>query len=116
MAEPSTSGSWASVDWHEVFATIGTSALIGTIRLGYLVRRGREFRLIDVVLDPSLAVFGGMLMWAAAEYAGTPDLVQAIGTSLGAWAGPRAIVVMERKYLSALATGTTGPIPLDSEH
>jgi len=115
MAEPSTSGSWASVDWHEVFATIGASALIGAIRMGYLVRRGREFRLIDLVLDPSLAVLGGMLAWAAAEYAGTPDLMQAIGTSLGAWAGPRLIVVMERKYLSSLG-GNTGPAPLDSKH
>lgn len=110
-----TQGSWSSVNWHEVVATMATSAAIGLIRLGYLIQRGRQFRAFDMLVDPAMAVLGGMIAWAIAEYANTPDLVQAVGTSLASWAGPRFLNVMEVRYLSALRTGNTVPADLDSK-
>jgi hypothetical protein len=97
----------------EACSAVAASAAIGAMRLGYLVRKGREFKAIDLILDPSLAVFGGMLAWMTAALAGSPEIARGIATSLGAWAGQRLIVVMEKRYLNSIAPETL-PAPLDA--
>lgn len=96
-------GSWAEVDWREVVATLAGSATIGAIRLLYLLRKGKKrFHWFDLVLEPCLAVFGGMLLWALTEVTDTPDVIQAVFTSLGAWGGPRTIHWAEMRYFGKL--------------
>jgi hypothetical protein len=68
------------------------------VRLLYLIRRGRRFHWLDVILEPALAVFGGALMWAGLEVTDAPDVAQMVVTSLGAWGGPRTIHWLELKY------------------
>lgn len=88
-----------SVNLLEVAGAIAVSAFLGFVRFLYLLRRGRKFKWFDVILEPCLAVIGGMLMWALNEAASTPDLLQAMMTSLGAWGGPRTIHYLELRYL-----------------
>lgn len=83
------------------------------IKLLMLIRRGRRAKLVDYLLEPSLALFGGMLAWALSEVANAPDVLQATTTSLGAWAGPRFIHRMEVKYLGGTRYVDSSPGPLD---
>lgn len=89
---------WESVNISEVIGSALISLGIGMIKLLMLIRRGRRVKWADYLLEPSLAVFGGMLAWALSEVATAPDVLQAAMTSLGAWAGPRFIHKMEVKY------------------
>lgn len=75
------------------------SASVGLVHMLFLIRKGRKFRVIDVILEPALAVMGGMGLWALTEVTKTPDLIQAVLTSLGAWGGPKTIHWLELKYL-----------------
>lgn len=93
-------GDWDSVNWQEFAGVIAMSAGIGVVRLLYLLRRGRRFKWFDLLLEPSLAMIGGMLVWAGAETTDLTDVWQAALTSLGAWGGPRTIHWFERKYLN----------------
>lgn len=69
------------------------------IKFLLLVRKGRTVRWVDLVLEPLLAILGGMMLWAMTEVAKMPDVLQAVATSLGAWGGPRTIHWAEKKYL-----------------
>lgn len=89
------------------------SASVGFIHALYLIRRGRKFKWIDVAVEPLLAVMGGMIMWALAEVTNTPDLVQAVLTSLGAWGGPKTIHAMEVKYMGGSRKGDAPTAPGD---
>lgn len=91
-------GDFGDVNWGEAIGAAVMSASVGVIHMLYLIRQGRKFRWIDVMLEPSLALIGGMLMWAVAEVSPIPDLLQAAMTSLGAWGGPKTIHMMELKY------------------
>ena len=106
-------GSWASVNWSEVMAAIAGSAIVGLIRTMELIRRGREFRWIDIILEPCMAVIAGMMVWAAAESVGTPDVFKAMLVSLGAWGGPKTIQYLEIKYLGGRRSGDTLTRPAD---
>ncbi len=88
----------------EVIGTIVASAFLGMVRFLYLLRRGRKFKWFDLILEPCLAIIGGLLMWAVNEATKTPDLVQAVMTSLGAWGGPRTIHYLELKYMGGTRT------------
>lgn len=72
---------------------------IGFVRFLYLLRRGRRFKWFDLILEPCLAIMGGMMVWALCEASKTPDLLQVVMSQLGAWGGPRTIHVLEVKYL-----------------
>ena len=109
-------GSWGAVDWHEFLGAIISAGAIGMIRVLYFIRKGRTFRWIDVVLEPSMAILGGLLVWMILEEATAPDLMQAVMTSLGAWGGPRTIHWLEQKYLggSRFTNKETAPGELDN--
>ena len=68
------------------------------IRLLTLLRDKRNIRWVDVILEPAVAVFAGMCAWALAEVTNTPDVLQAVMTSIGAWSGPRFIHKLEVRY------------------
>lgn len=92
-------GDWNDVDLREFLGAVGVSISIGLVRFLYLLRRGRQFHWFDVVLEPALAVFGGLCMWALMEVSAAPDMLQAVITSLGAWGGPRTIHWLEVRYM-----------------
>lgn len=111
MADPAqTQSGWAAINATELWSTMGMSAAVGALRLGWMIRRGRDFRAIDLVLDPAMAVFAGTLSWLLTEYSNAPDLIQAVSTSLGAWAGPRLVAALEQRYLATLP----GPVAPDT--
>ncbi len=96
--------------------TIGISVGIGLTRMLYLLRKGRrKFVWFDLVLEPCLAVFAGMLIWSLAEVTGAPGIMKSILASLGSWGGPKTIHWAERKYLGGSREGdeTTSPAPLN---
>lgn len=88
-----------SVSLLELGGVIMGSAFLGFVRFLYLLRQGRAFKWFDIILEPCLAVIGGTLMWGVNEATKTPDLMQAVLVSLGAWGGPRTIHYFERKYM-----------------
>lgn len=99
LPPPGHEGSWGQVNWTEVWSTASGSFVVGLVRALYLIRRGRKFRLLDIILEPCLAVLAGMMIWALTEYTGTPDIIQGVMTSLGAWGGPKTIHWLELKYM-----------------
>ena len=105
-------GDWGTVNWSEVGIVASCSAFIGVLRLLYLIRRGRKFVWFDVILEPCLALLGGMLAWGVMEVTDSPDVMQAVLTSLGAWGGPRTIHYFEKKYMGEIPP--TAPAPLDT--
>ena len=84
------------------------SMTLGVIHFLYMIRKGRRFRYLDLVLEPSLAIVGGVLVWILTEYDGVPDLIQAVATSLGAWGGPRTIHYLEMKFLGGSRRDDSG--------
>lgn len=108
-------GDWADVNINEVFLTVAASAGIGFMRMLYLIRKGRNtFVWFDLILEPCLAVFAGMLVWGGAELAGLPGIMKSILASLGSWGGPKTIHWAERKYLGgSRETDNTKPVSLD---
>lgn len=105
-------GEFKDINGTEVIATVVASASLGIVRLLYLIRKGREFKYVDLILEPCLAVFGGMLFWATSEVTQANDILQAVLTSLGAWGGPRTIHWAEKKYLGG--SRNTDSVPLDT--
>jgi hypothetical protein len=83
----------------EALGTAGGALFVGLIRFLYLLQRGRKFKWFDLILEPCLAIFGGMLVWALGEVANTPDLMQMVLSQIGAWGGPRTIHLLEVKYM-----------------
>lgn len=108
---------WENVDIAEVVGSALISLGVGMIRFLMLVRQGRTVKWVDAVLEPSLALFGGLMAWALSEVANAPDVMQAVMTSLGAWAGPRFIRKMEIRYLGgsrfADLNNDSAPVDLD---
>ena len=99
---------WEKVDINELLGSAAISLGVGVVRLLMVVRDARrQIRVVDVVLEPLMAVFGGMALWALAEHADTPDLVQAVMTSLGAWGGPQTVRKLEYKLLGGTRFGDT---------
>lgn len=92
-------GDWDSINWNEFWGAITMTMFVGLVRFLYLLRKGRKFKLFDLLLEPSLALIAGMSMWGVAEVSTLPDVLQAVMTSLGAWGGPRTIAYLEVKYL-----------------
>lgn len=92
-------GDFSDVNWAEALGAFAMSASVGIVHALYMIRRGRKFKWFDMLLEPLLAVMGGMILWAIGEVATVPDIMQAVLTSLGAWGGPRTIHAMEVKYL-----------------
>lgn len=86
----------------EALGVAGGAFFVGVIRFLYLLQRGRKFKWFDLVLEPCLAVIGGMMIWALAEAAQTPDLVQTVLSQIGAWGGPRTIHMLEMKYMGGV--------------
>lgn len=98
-------GGWGRVSFPEVMGAITVSVSIGFVKTLLLLRKAQSIRKVDWILEPSLAVVGGMMIWAITEWTDTPDLLQAVMTSLGAWGGPQVINALERKYLGPLTDG-----------
>lgn len=92
-------GDFGDVNWGEILGAAVMSASLGLVHALYLIRRGRKFRWLDLLLEPSLAVIGGMMVWALTEVTSAPDLVQAVLMSLGAWGGPKTIHILELRYI-----------------
>lgn len=92
-------GDFDGISWSEVLGATAMCASVGMIRALYMIRRGRKFRAFDFLLEPCLAVVGGMCMWGLIEVTSAPDSVQAVMTSLGAWGGPKTIQWLELRYL-----------------
>lgn len=104
--------SWTA-RWSDVMPTILVSAFIGFVRLLYLIRQGRRrWRLVDIVVEPSIAVIAGVSAWYLSMYQGAPPLLQPVIVSVAAWAGPRFLATLEAKYLNRLGVE---PTPLDKE-
>lgn len=101
------SGDWGKVDLGELLGSALISLGVGMIRLLMYIRNHRHVTWVSVLLEPSLAIFAGMALWALTEYANTPDLVQAVMTSIGAWGGPRTIHGLERRYFGGSRSGDT---------
>ena len=107
---------WGRVDLGEVLGSALISLGVGVIKLMQYIREKRKIRVVDVLLEPSLAVFGGMAMWAIAEYSGMPDLIQAVATSIGAWGGSKTIHRLDRKYFGgSRITDDTDNAPLGKD-
>lgn len=106
-------GDWGDVNPNEVIMTLGISAAIGITRLLYLVRRGRSFVWFDIILEPCLAVLGGMLVWGVATVAGLPGIMVTILASLGSWGGPKTIHMLELKYLGGRRLHDQPTTPVD---
>lgn len=107
--------SWGHVDISEVIGSALISLGVGMIKLMQYIREKRKIRAVDIMLEPSLAVFGGMAMWALAEYGGMPDLVQAVATSVGAWGGSKTIHRLDRKYFGGSRSTDTDNAPLGKD-
>lgn len=99
---------WAKVNLSEVLGAAMISLGVGAIRLLTLLRDKRKVRWVEATLEPCLAVFAGMLIWALTEYTSTPDVLQAALTSLGAWGGPRTVHTLEMKYFGGSRNGDHG--------
>jgi hypothetical protein len=102
-------GDWAEVNFGEIKATMGVTAMIGLLRLVYLIRKGKKFVWFDFILEPCLAVLAGMLVWGLTEVTSAPDVVQTVLTSLAAWGGPKTIRHLELKYFGGTREGDTAP-------
>lgn len=98
------------MNWTEVGYTAASSFIVGLLRALYLIRRGRRFRWLDLVLEPCLAVFAGLMIWALASVTGTPDVIRAVLTSLGAWGGPKTIHLLEIRYLGGSRITDNAPL------
>jgi hypothetical protein len=98
---------WDKVSYHEIAGVIGASGAIGIVKVLVLIRKAKRVRIIDILLEPALAIFAGMLAWMATEYTNVPDLLQGVFTSLAAWGGPAFINRMERKYFGTSTDGDT---------
>ena len=96
---------WDKVNLSEVVGSAVVSLGVGMLRLLTLIRDKRRVRWVEIVLEPCLAVFAGMLVWAVTEYTDTPDVLQAALTSLGAWGGPRTVHLLEMKYFGGSRNG-----------
>jgi hypothetical protein len=92
-------GDWDTVNLSELMGVAVMAAFTGIVRALYLIRRGRRFVWFDFILEPSLAVIGGLLVWALLEVTNSPDVLQLAMSWLGAWGGPRTINALERKYI-----------------
>lgn len=93
------------------------SAMVGFVHALLIARRAKRIRLFDLILEPMMAMIGGMLIWSLTIEISMPDVMHAALTSLGAWGGPRTIHVLERKYFGGTRaddTQITGPAPLSS--
>lgn len=108
-------GDWADVNLHELWVTVGITAVIGLTRLLFLIRKGRKFIWVDLILEPLLAVIAGMLMWGLATLAGLPGIMVTVLASLGSWGGPKTITMLEAKYLGGevRTPGTYHTSPVD---
>ena len=115
LPPPPHDGSWSSVNWTEVLGIVASSAVIGLTRAMYLIRRGRKFRWLDIALEPSLAVFAGMLVYLILSATQTPDVVRAAFVSLGAWGGPKTIHWAELKLLGGTRATDSGAMPLGKD-
>lgn len=82
----------------EIVVATSASAAVGLIRLLHYVRKGRTLKFVDVLFEPLVAVFAGLCAWGLTEVTNVPDVLQAVMTSVGAWAGPRLINNLEKKY------------------
>ncbi len=73
------------------------------------ISKGRRFRLVDVFLEPGLAMIAGMTVWAFAEVSGVPDVVQGALTCIGAWGGTHTMAYLEAKYFKRPITDESKP-------
>lgn len=108
---------WASVNWNEVLGAAAMALTVGLVRIGHLINSGRKWTWFDVLIEPAISVVAGMMVWGVCEYAGTPDIMQGVMTSLGSWGGPRTIAYLDAKYLRSIGGSdrTTRPAPLEGE-
>lgn len=95
MPEPT----FKDLNLHELLVGAGASFFVGMIRLLMLIRSAKKVRIVDVFLEPTLAVLAGVLTWLVSEVSQVPDTLQVVLTSLGAWGGPRTMQALETKYL-----------------
>ena len=109
--------SWATVNWNEVLGAASMALIVGLVRIGHLINKGRKWSWFDVVIEPAVSVVGGMMVWAICEYLGTPDIMQGVMTSLGSWGGPRTIAYLDQKYLRSIGSPerATRPAPLEED-
>ena len=91
-------GDWHEINPQELLTLAVVSASVGVVRLMYLVQRGRRFRWFDLILEPSLAMLAGMIVWALCEVTDMPDVLQGAMTSIGAWGGTRTLHWAELRY------------------
>lgn len=89
------------------------TAVIGLTHALYMIRRGRRFRWLDLLLEPLLAVLAGMMIWGLLEVTSAPDILQGVMTSLAAWGGPKTIHWLELKYMGGTRISDSGIMPLD---
>lgn len=109
---PPRDGSWSSLNWSEVLGTAIGASTVGLIHMLYMVRRGRRFRWLDLLLEPSLALLAGMMVWGVLEVTGLPKVLQGVLTSLGAWGGPKTIHWLELKYFGGTRLSDSDNMPL----
>lgn len=83
---------------REVVAMAGVSFSVGVLKLATLIRDKRRVRWIDILIEPSFAVFAGLLSWAISKHLHTPHLIELVIVSLAAWGGPKTINALEKKY------------------
>jgi hypothetical protein len=104
------------VNLGELIVAALISLGVGVIRLLVFIRKSKgAFKFVDVMLEPLLAMFAGMLMWSIMEYLATPDILQAAMTSVGAYGGTKTIHWAERRYLGGSRIGDppSDKMPLD---
>lgn len=92
-------GDWSHIDWSEASAALLASFAVGVIRLAIAVRKARQVRIVDIIIEPGLAVIGGMTVWFLVEDTNASDSMQAALTSLGAFGGGKTLAMLERRYL-----------------
>ena len=114
LLPPDHNGSWSSVNWTEVVYTALGAAFVGFVHALYMLQKGRRFRILDFCLEPLMAILAGMMIWGILKVTSTPDVLQGVLTSLGAWGGPKTIHWLELKYLGGTRHYDTN-VPDDDE-
>lgn len=111
--DPSNKGGLAGINLHELGIVMSISFVIGITRVLQMIRKGRQVRWFDWIIEIVVVLLAGGGTWALFEVTATPDILQLVASWIGAWGGPRTLHWLEYRMLGGMRTGETKPGDLD---